>query len=374
MGYSKMTHFSTAIASYGRSPGRQESADFEAQFGLFRRETLTTGPAGTVTKLFADLRQVNRGELIAEHPERHLQGTRLRIERTQGHGTWDLYRLDQDLYVVAADGIYDTERLEIVPGEGLVEFHLRLAGTLEMTLPGTDVPLTVAGPRLLMMHQPPGIDVSERVMPRMRDSGVSLYCRRQLLAELAHRNGVERWDVLEEIEQLSADSVWHRQVALSPTLLYIGKSLLDSPYRNGIRLLHAEAKALELLCEVLGQAQKQREEAQQAICEAEVRQLEVARRMLATNLSEPLRNRDIARKVAMSESKLNRLFKLRFGVTVFDYGLECRMQTALELLRCRHMSVNQVAFAVGYRHQTSFTSAFFDYFGFLPSKARTQMR
>jgi AraC-like DNA-binding protein len=50
------------------------------------------------------------------------------------------------------------------------------------------------------------------------------------------------------------------------------------------------------------------------------------------------------------------------------------MQTALELLRCRHMSVNQVAFAVGYRHQTSFTSAFFDYFGFLPSKARTQMR
>jgi AraC-like DNA-binding protein len=369
-----MAQFSTASVSYGGSPGRKELGGFEAQFGLFRREAISTGPAGTVTKLFADLRHVNRGELIAEHPERHLQGTRLQIERAQGHGSWDLYRLDQDLYVVAADGVYETERLETVPGEGLVEFHLRLAGTLEMALPGAPTPLTVTGPRLLMMYQPPGIDVSERVMPRARDSGVSLYCGRQILADLAHRNGIGRWDVLEEINGLSADRVWHRELALSPTLLYIGKSLVDSPYRNGIRLLHAEAKSLELLCEVLGEAQKQREETQQTISESEVHQLEVARRMLATNLSEPLRNRDIARTVAMSESKLNRLFKLRFGVTVFDYGLECRMQAALELLRCRHMSVNQVAFAVGYRHQTSFTSAFFDYFGFLPSKARTQMR
>jgi AraC-like DNA-binding protein len=75
----------------------------------------------------------------------------------------------------------------------------------------------------------------------------------------------------------------------------------------------------------------------------------------------------------MSESKLKRTFKARFGATVFDYGLECRMRHALELLRCRRMSVGQVAYAVGYRHQTSFTSAFFQFFGFLPSKARTDM-
>jgi transcriptional regulator GlxA family with amidase domain len=75
----------------------------------------------------------------------------------------------------------------------------------------------------------------------------------------------------------------------------------------------------------------------------------------------------------MSESKLKRAFKARFGVTVFDYGLECRMRYALELLRCKRMSVGQVAYAAGYRHQTSFASAFHDYFGFLPSKARTEM-
>jgi AraC-like DNA-binding protein len=342
-------------------------------FGLFRREDLGTGPAGTVRNLFADLRRVNRGEIIAENPERHLQGTRLMIDRTQGHGSWELYRLDQDLYVVAADCVYDSTLFETVPGEGLVEFHLRLAGVLEMTMPGSEKPVTVTGPRLVMMYQPPGVDVFERVLPRIRDSCVSLYCRPQFLADLARRNGIDRWPLLEEIANHAPSSVWHRQVALSPTLLYVGKSLLESPYRRAIRLLHAEAKALELLCGVLALAQESDDSLHRATSDSEGRQLDTARRMLASQLSAPPRVRDIARAVGMSESKLKRTFKARFGITVFDYGLECRMRHALVQLRCKGMSVGQVAYAVGYRHQTSFASAFRDFFGFLPSKARTDM-
>ena len=345
----------------------------EGQLGLFRRETLNNGPAGTVANLFADLRRVSRGEIIAEHPERQLQGTRLPLDRTQGHGSWELYRLKQDLYVVAADAVYDTARVETVPGEGLVEFHLRLNGALEMNMPGCPELVTVPGPRLLVLYQPVGVNVSERCAPNRRDGGVSLFCRPQYLAQLARDNGITRWPLLEEIGEHTVDSVWHRQLPLSPALLYIGKSLLESPYRSGIRLLHAEAKALELLCEVLSSAQEAEERSCTISSEGESRQLEAARRMLATNLSDPLRICDVARTVGMSESKLKRTFKVCFGVTVFDYGLQCRMRHALDLLRCRRMSVGQVAYAVGYRHQTSFASAFHEFYGFLPSKARTDM-
>jgi len=65
--------------------------------GLFRREILPSGPVRTVTNLFTNLRDVSRGEIIAEYPERHLQGTRLEIDRDHGQGRWDFYRLDQDL-------------------------------------------------------------------------------------------------------------------------------------------------------------------------------------------------------------------------------------------------------------------------------------
>jgi transcriptional regulator GlxA family with amidase domain len=57
---------------------------------------------------------------------------------------------------------------------------------------------------------------------------------------------------------------------------------------------------------------------------------------------------------------------------VFDYGLDCRMRHAHELLRANSMSICQVAECVGYQHQTSFTAAFRDHFGFLPSEARSR--
>lgn len=352
----------------GKGPG----AFSEAQLGLFRREVLNTGPARTLTNLFADLRRVTRGEVVAAYPERHLQGTRLLIDRTQGHGKWDLYRLDEDLYVVAADAVYDTSPVETVPGEGLVEFHLRLTGVLEMTMPGCPVPVTCAGPKLLMLYQPVGVDLIERIAPTLRDTCVSLYCRPKFLDELARRNGIARRTILEEIDKHGSTSIWHKQAALSPTLLFIGKSLLDCPYPRDIRLMYAEAKAIELLCEVLA-IQHEADSLQPVVSECEARQLDTARRMLASNLSSPMRISDIARAVGMSESKLKRKFKTRFGTTIFDYGFECRMHHALELLRCRHMSVGEAAYAVGYRHQTSFAAAFHEFFGFLPSKARTGM-
>ncbi|HVW69889.1 MAG TPA: helix-turn-helix transcriptional regulator [Steroidobacteraceae bacterium] len=345
----------------------------EAPFGLFRREALATGPAGTVSNLFADLRSVRRGQLIAENRERNLQGTRLLVDRSQGHGTWELYRLDADFYMVAGDGLYDAPRVETVPGEGFIEFHLRLAGVLEMALPGVQGSLTISGPRLLTLYQAPGTNVVERVVPGRRDSGVSLYCRPRFLADLARANGLERWGLLEEIESHPQTAVWHRQAELSPTLTYVGKSLLDSPYHDGIRLLHAEAKALEVLCEVLANAKEAEGAARELSSESESRQLDLARRKLASDLGAPTRLSDIARAVGMSESKLTRVFKERFGVTLFDYRLECRMRRALELLRCKRMPVTQVSFAVGYRHPTSFAAAFQDFFGFPPSKARTEM-
>jgi AraC family transcriptional activator of pyochelin receptor len=348
-------------------------ADVEPPLGLFRQEARSAGMGGTMQALFGNLHCVSRGELIADYPERHLQGARVAIERHQGHGSWELYRLDQGLYVVAASGVYDTPRLETVPGEGLIEFHLRLTGVLELTLPGRATPVVVQGPQLLIQYQPPGVDVLERVTPHLRDTCVSLYCRPQLLSELASRNGIERWALLEEIERHDTGSVWHRQLPLSPNLLHVGKSLLECPYRRGIRLLYAEARALELLCEVLSAQQHDVSNAS-VTSECAGRQLDNVRHLLATNLSTPPRIGTLARAVGMSESKLKRNFKARFGVTVFEFGFECRMRHALELLRCNRSSVGEVTFAVGYQHQSSFASAFHGFFGFLPSQARNGMR
>ena len=159
---------------------------------------------------------------------------------------------------------------------------------------------------------------------------------------------------------------------MSAGLHYVATSLLQSPYQHGFRLLHSEAKALELLCQVLSPTPNAFDPERSSVTTTVVRQIDTVRRILGTQYTPIPHICELARRVGMSESKLKRAFKEHFGMTVFEYGLECRMHHALELLRANSMSICQVAECVGYQHQTSFTAAFRDHFGFLPSEARVR--
>lgn len=340
--------------------------------GLFREELIGSTPARTTATIFANLPRVNRGELIADDPVRHSQATRLTIDRNQGTGVWEFYRLQRDVYVVAADCLYDSARVETVPGEGLIEFHLRLRGELNLQLAGETREIAVTGPQLLILYQPPGVDYSEKVAPRLQDTCVSLYCKPEFISHLVRRNGIGRWPMLDEIEAHARPTILWKLLPLSVNLIFVAHSLLDNPFRKGVRLLHAEAKALDLLCDVLHSAEIDLSVGV-TLSEREDRQLEAVRRMLTSEHGFSRTMSDIANSVAMSPSKLKRVFKARYGLTVFDYGLKCRMRCALELLRGRRLSVGQVAHAVGYRHQTSFAAAFKEHFGFSPREARTKI-
>ena len=340
--------------------------------GLFREELIGSTPARTTATIFTNLPRVTRGELIADDPVRHSQATRLTIDRNQGTGVWEFYRLQSDVYVVAADCVYDTARVETVPGEGLVEFHLRLRGELNLQLAGETREIAVKGPQLLILYQPPGVDYSEEVAPGRQDTCVSLYCKPEFISHLVRRNGIGTWPMLDEIEAHARPTILWKLLPLSVNLVYVAHSLLDNPFRKGVRLLHAEAKALDLLCDVLHSAEIDLSVGI-TLSEREVRQLEAARRILTSEAGFCRTINDIAGSVAMSPSKLKRMFKARYGLTVFDYGHECRMRCALELLRGRRLSVGHVAHAVGYRHQTSFAAAFKEHFGFSPREARTNI-
>lgn len=352
-------------------PGKESQASGAVPSpGILRSALIGRQPAGTLRQLFTNLRDLNRGEFIGEDPAHNAEATRLRVDRTDGHGSYELYRLDPDLYIVTIDCLFDGLREEVVPGEGLLEFHVCLRGRLTMRLPRRAQPLVVQGPSLVLLYQPMGTDLGESLEAGIRHTGLSLYCRPSHLADLLRRNGIPGCPLLDAVTGHQGNLVWHEQRTLSAGLNFIATSLLRSPYRHGFRLMHAEAKALELLCEVLTPAPEEIVSDQADVTTKVIRQVDAARRILATQYAPIPHTCDLARRVGMSESKLKRAFKEHFGTTVFDYGLECRMRHALELLRANTVSVCQVAECVGYQHQTSFTAAFRAYFGFLPSEAK----
>lgn len=339
----------------------------QAPAGLFRSRMGT--PGRRIEDVFDNLTQHRGANVIAHCPEQHAIAARMELDRREGHGAWEFYRLASGVYVVAGDFVYDQARLEQAPGEDLLEFHLRLSGTLRLGIPGRTEPLSVRSDSFLVWRQPAGVEVLDRVEAGERDTSVSIYCSASYLKSLTARSGVTVPTSLGFIRDAAATALEYRVLPMSSGLTYAAHSLLRNSFQGGLRILHAEAKVLELLCQVL-QLASQLAAPTTIARDDELQRLDEARRIVMTQYSPPPLIGEVARRVGMSETKLKRAFKARFGTTVFDMSVEARMQRALELLYCSQLSVGQVAYAVGYSHQTSFSSAFKQHFGFLPTAAR----
>jgi len=313
--------------------------------GLLRTEIGDPGLA-TMADVFGNLRKWQRLEFVADSSSGDAQAARLRLTQKEGHGWWMLYRLSSQIFAIAGNCIYDAPRLEPVLGEDFVQFHMQLAGRLDIAVPGGTDLVVVPGSRLLVWNQPSGIDTYENVAAGVRENSVTLYVRPEFLRGILERDCVYPHPILRRIVD-DSQRACHLLKPLSPTCQHLARSLLHNPYRSAICLLYAEAKALELLCELLNE--------------------------FSDGRAVP-RIDDLARTSGMSKSKLKRAFKVRFGVTLRQYGVECRMHHALELLRSGRTSVSDVAHPAGYSHHTSFTEAFKKFYGYLPRDVRVHAK
>ena len=280
-----------------------------------------------------------------------------------------LYRLSSQFFAVVGNCIYDAPRFEPVVGDGFVQFHIQLTGCLDIAVPGGRDSVVVPGPRLLVWNLPSGVDTYENVDAGVRETSVTLFCRPEFLRNILERDGLADHSELKRTID-GSQVAWHLLRPLSPTCQHLARNMMHNPFRDSMCLLYAEAKALELLCEILSEFAENLFSPQDARIERDERSLDIVRRILSTQFNPVPRIEELARASGISKSKLKRIFRLRFGTTLCDYSLECRMRNAFELLRSGRVSVSEAAHAAGYSHHTSFTEAFRHFFGSLPRDVR----
>ena len=79
---------------------------------------------------------------------------------------------------------------------------------------------------------------------------------------------------------------------------------------------------------------------------------------------------ELARRVGVNRNKLAVGFKHVFGMTVGAYHRDRRLERAYDMLRNPDISIGRVADEAGYRDAGSFTKAFKNRYGVLPSELR----
>jgi AraC-like DNA-binding protein len=92
------------------------------------------------------------------------------------------------------------------------------------------------------------------------------------------------------------------------------------------------------------------------------------RQVLTEQYSTPPAIKALASQAAMSESKLQKLFREVFGITIYQYVLKVRIEEAKKMIESKRFSVSEVGYEIGYTNLSHFTAAFKKQVGINPKQ------
>ncbi|SCM79451.1 DNA-binding domain-containing protein, AraC-type [uncultured Pleomorphomonas sp.] len=153
---------------------------------------------------------------------------------------------------------------------------------------------------------------------------------------------------------------------------HLAGQILDPPpaLRDEIQALNRRAHALEIMTGALAALAASTTPGSAKPSYMSLRQSQEVRDYLIANVNEDLTVETIARAVGQSSSTMQRHFKDHFGITVYDFIRNRRLEMAREALANEGISIGRAAFMAGYSSTSSFTTAFKRAFGVTPRTLR----
>ena len=97
------------------------------------------------------------------------------------------------------------------------------------------------------------------------------------------------------------------------------------------------------------------------------------RRQIDEGFLEPVTIAELSKQHFMCESKLREIFRKHYGITIYQYMLNRRMEHACELLSAPDARVKDIAGLVGYSNISHFSDAFRKKFGCTPSEYKSSL-
>ncbi len=146
-------------------------------------------------------------------------------------------------------------------------------------------------------------------------------------------------------------------------------NLLHCPYDETLRRFYFDNKVKELLFLLL--IQKYTAAAMHTRLTKHDREaIHEAKSIIEKNTASHITSRKIAQQVGMNEFKLKNFFKQVFGIGMFEFMIQVRMQKARVLLLETDKPIKEIATLTGYTSIQNFQTAFKKYFNCTPASLR----
>ncbi len=149
---------------------------------------------------------------------------------------------------------------------------------------------------------------------------------------------------------------------------HIFSELYDVPEK--LRDGYFRVKVMELILFLSGIERKTKEYKQVYFQKKQVEKIKEIKKYITDNVSEHITLGELSDRFDISLTTLKTCFKGVYGVSVYSFAKEYKMQAAAEMLIKTDKSILEIAQSVGYSNGGKFSRAFEERFGVLPREYR----
>ena len=155
----------------------------------------------------------------------------------------------------------------------------------------------------------------------------------------------------------------------SPALAEAAARMLNNPYRGVLGDIYLESCALAQVAEIARLANDRAgTRCSPSLTRRQSDRVHRAREILDQRIVDPPSMQDLSRQVGINATSLRAEFHQAYGMTVFGYVREQRLQLARALLRTRDLPVSAIGYQVGFGNPGAFATAYRRRFGQSPSQ------
>lgn len=152
----------------------------------------------------------------------------------------------------------------------------------------------------------------------------------------------------------------------NPAMMTIIHEILNNTYTGELRKIYLDGKVQELLILALEGSVGKPRATSVKLSSSDVELLYETKALLLKQLEKTYSLEQLAKKTGLTSYKLKNGFMKVFGVGLFNFLLEMRMERAGSLLAETNIPIEHIARMTGYKNLASFSVAFKKYYGYPP--------
>lgn len=163
-----------------------------------------------------------------------------------------------------------------------------------------------------------------------------------------------------------------RTLPPSAKIHQLAYTMISNHESDTLAEIEFESCALSLIVEIARTVLTEKEIiGRTSLSKSELERAQYVRQILENNLANPITLSELSQIVGVNPTTMSVQFQKAFGLSIFTYLRNRRLETAQILLKDQKMLVSQVGYHVGFRNPAAFTTAYRRYFGHTPSAELT---